>query len=69
MITRLKSAVKSTRFICGMFSGFVITTLGFTCILVNLYTPNILLEHTGFYKDGAYFMMVEKSKLGKNCVK
>lgn len=52
----------STEFTTGAFLGFVFTSILFTIILTNMYTPNILLNQHGFYRDGKQFVIVEKSR-------
>jgi len=62
---RLLRLFRSSHFIYGVFAGFVGTMLAFTFVLTQLYTPNNLLEHSGFYKDGKYYLMIERTSLSK----
>jgi hypothetical protein len=61
----MKKFLSTTEFLTGAFLGFVFTTIVFTFVLTMLYTPNILLEHSSFYKDGKYYRVVESEKLRK----
>lgn len=63
----MKEAIYSTRFLTGLFCGFVFTTIIFTFILTTLYTSNDLLKHSGFYKDGKLYKVIESSQLKGKC--
>lgn len=62
MIKRMQRFLSTTEFITGAFLGFVLTTLAFTYILTMFYTPNILIEGHGFYRDGKRYKVIEYSE-------
>lgn len=63
---KIRAFLNSDTFITGTFFGFVLTMLAFTFVLTKLYTPNNLLKHVGFYKDGKHYRVVESSQCRGN---
>jgi hypothetical protein len=63
----MKVFMSSTEFITGAFVSFMITMTILTFIFGHFFTSNELLKHSGFYKDGKIFKVVESSKLRENC--